>query len=151
MKINLFRINKYFYLIHLYTQMNHLFFPAVLITLVFFLSGLEKIMYFAQTTQKFSKKLSVPLTLAQVAITGAIGLELSAPLVIAGYNFGGFAFLAPYYPIALLALILFTVVVTIMYHNPTECKENFYTFMSNISTIGGLLALYMLINTQINK
>ncbi len=123
--------------------MSPLLIPAVMITLMFFLSGFDKIKHFDKSTHKFSNKLSLPLTLAKVAISGVIGLEILAPLVIVGYNFGGLAMLAPYYPIALIGLMLFTVLVSVLYHNPMKNKEKYYAFMSNISTLGGLLALYM--------
>ena len=65
--------------------MSPLFFPAILITLLFFLSGFDKIYKFTKTTSKFAKKIGVPLTLAQLIIIGVIVLEIVAPLVIAAY------------------------------------------------------------------
>jgi len=122
--------------------MLRLFYPAILITLVFFLSGFEKIYLFSNSTMKLSKKLSVPLTLAQIIISGVILLEIIAPAIITGYTFTGLITMLPLFKLSVIGLILFTIVATLMYHNPMKGGESYYAFMSNISTIGGLLALY---------
>ena len=120
-----------------------LFYPAILITLVFFLSGFEKIYMFSKSTMNFSKKMKVPLTLAKIIISGVILLELIAPIIITSYTFTGLFALLSLFKTAVISLIAFTVAATIMYHNPLKGGENYYAFMSNISIIGGLLALYM--------
>ncbi len=120
-----------------------LFYPAVLITLVFFLSGLEKIYMFSKSTMNFSKKMKIPLTLAKVVISGVILLELIAPVIITSYTFTGLLALLSLFKTAVISLIAFTVAATIMYHNPMNGGENYYAFVSNISIIGGLLGLYM--------
>ena len=53
-------------------MMSPLFFPAILITLLFFLSGFEKIYLFAQSTGKFAKKIGISLTLAQLIMSCVI-------------------------------------------------------------------------------
>jgi len=123
--------------------MMRLFYPAILITLVFFLSGLEKIYMFSKSTMKFSKKMNVPITLAQIVISSVILLELIAPVIITSYAFTGLFTLLPIFKIAVIALIAFTIAATVMYHNPLKGGESYYACMSNISTIGGLLGLYM--------
>ena len=120
-----------------------LFFPAVFITLLFFLSSFEKIYLFPTSTGKFAKKLGISLPLAQVGISGAIILEMVAPLIIYAYTFTGLLSLLPLFKMAVIALILFTIVVTLMYHNPLRGREKYYAFMSNVSTLGGLMALYL--------
>jgi len=119
------------------------FIPSVFITLLFFLSSFEKIYLFPKSTGKFAKKLGVSLPLAQVGISGAIILEMFAPLIIYAYTFTGMLSLLPFFKMALIALIVFTVVVTALYHNPFKGKDKYYAFMSNLSTVGGLLALYI--------
>lgn len=119
------------------------FIPSVFITLLFFLSSFEKIRLFPKSTGKFAKKLGVSLPLAQVGISGAILLEMFAPLIIYAYTFTGMLSLLPLFKMALIALIVFTVVVTALYHNPMKGKDKYYAFMSNLSTVGGLLALYI--------
>jgi hypothetical protein len=123
--------------------MMRLFYPAILITLVFFFSGIEKIYMFSKSTMNFSKKMKVPLTLAKVIISGVILLELIAPVIITSYTFTGLFALLSLFKTALISLIAFTVAATIMYHDPFKGGESYYAFMSNLSTIGGLLALYM--------
>ena len=123
--------------------MMRLFYPAILITLVFFLSGIEKIYMFSKSTMNFSKKMKVPLTLAKIIISGVILLELIAPIIITSYTFTGLFALLSLFKTALISLIAFTVAATIMYHDPFKGGESYYAFMSNLSTIGGLLALYM--------
>lgn len=119
------------------------FIPSVFITLLFFLSSFEKIYLFPKSTSKFAKKIGVSLPLAQVGISGAILLEMFAPLIIYAYTFTGMLSLLPLFKMAIIALILFTIVVTALYHNPFKGKDKYYAFMSNLSTLGGLLALYI--------
>ncbi len=121
----------------------HLFYPAVLITLMFFLSGIEKIYTFSKTTTSFSNKINIPLTLSKLVISIVILLEIIAPVIITTYTFTGLKHLLPLFKTAVISLILFTIVATIMYHNPFESTKNYYTFLSHLSIIGGLLALYM--------
>lgn len=120
------------------------FYPAILITLMFFLSGFEKIYRFPISTAKFSKKMGVPLALGQLVIIAAIILEIVAPSIIVTYTFMNKPELEPLFKLSLGALAVFTVVATILYHNPFKGRESYYTFMSNISTLGGLWALYAL-------
>jgi uncharacterized membrane protein YphA (DoxX/SURF4 family) len=121
-----------------------LFFPAILITLVFLFSAFEKIYVFSKSTSKFAKKIGIPLSLAQISISGAILLEIIAPLIIYIYTFTGMLALVPFFKLAVFGLMAFTVVVTILYHNPMKSMEKYYSFMSNLSTLGGLLALYVM-------
>jgi uncharacterized membrane protein YphA (DoxX/SURF4 family) len=123
--------------------MSPLFFPAILITLLFFLSGFEKISMFAQSTGKFAKKLSISLPLAQFIIGCVIVLELVAPAIIAAYLFTRSFTLVPFFKLSIIALSLFTILATAIYHNPLKNKEKYYAFMSNVSTLGGLMALYV--------
>ena len=119
-----------------------IFFPAVLITLLFFLSGFDKIYNFGKSSGKFAKKMGFPLTLAQLIIIFVIVLEIVAPSVIAAYSFTGDASLVPFFKLAVLALMVFTIIATLIYHNPFKNKEKYYAFMSNVSTLGGLVLLY---------
>jgi hypothetical protein len=124
--------------------MQPLFIPAVLITLMFFLSGFEKIYRFPISTAKFSKKMGLPLALGQLIIIAAIILELTAPMIIAAYTYSQSASLVPYFKLSVGALMAFTVLATALYHNPLKGRESYYAFMSNVSTLGGLWALYLL-------
>jgi hypothetical protein len=124
--------------------MQSFFIPAVLITLVFFLSGFEKIYRFPVSTSKFAKKVGLPLALGQLVIIAAIVLELVAPVIISAYLLTMNASLVPFFKLSIGALMAFTVAATALYHNPLKGRESYYSFMSNISTFGGLWALYLL-------
>ena len=123
--------------------MMRLFYPAILITLVFFLSGFEKIYMFSKSTGNFSKKMKIPISFAKLVISCVILLEIIAPIIITSYTYTGLLSLLSLFKYSVIALVLFTIAATIMYHNPMKGGESYYAFMSNISTIGGLLALYM--------
>ena len=126
--------------------MLHLFYPSVLITLMFFLSVIEKIYTFSKTTMDFSNKINIPLTLSKLVISGVILLEIIAPIIIISYTFTGLFNLLPLFKPALISLIVFTIVATLMYHNPFKSSKNYYEFITHLSIIGGLLALYKIEN-----
>ena len=124
--------------------MMHLFYPSILITLMFFLSGIEKIYMFSKTTMDFSNKINIPLILSKLVISGVILLEIIAPIIIITYTFTGSFNLLSWFKSSLISLIVFTIVATIMYHNPFKSSKNYYEFITHLSIIGGLLALYMI-------
>jgi uncharacterized membrane protein YphA (DoxX/SURF4 family) len=113
---------------------------------MFFLSGIEKIYMFSKTTMDFSNKINIPLTLSKLVISGVILLEIIAPIIIISYTFTGLFNLLPLFKTALISLIVFTIVATIMYHNPFKSSKNYYEFITHLSIIGGLLALYKIEN-----
>jgi len=120
-----------------------LFYPSLLITLLFFLSGFEKIFTFSKTTVNFSNKINIPLFLSKLVISSVILLEIVAPIIITSYTFTGLFNLLPLFKTSVISLIVFTVMATIMYHNPFETSKNYHKFINNLSIIGGLLVLYM--------
>jgi uncharacterized membrane protein YphA (DoxX/SURF4 family) len=122
--------------------MLKLFYPSVLITLLFFLSGIEKIYTFSKTTIDFSNKINIPLSLSKLVIICVILLEIIAPIIIVSYTFTGSSSLLQLFKIALISLIIFTILATIMYHNPLEGGKKYYESILHLSIIGGLLALY---------
>ncbi len=122
--------------------MLNLFFPSILITLMFFLSGLEKIYMFSKTYIDFSKKVNISLSLSKLVISCVILLEIIAPVIITSYTYTGLFNLLPLFKMALMSLMLFTIVATMMYHNPFTSGKPYYEFVTHLSIIGGLLALY---------
>ena len=100
-------------------------------------------MFFPRSTGKFAKKIGVPLIIAQLIISAVIALEIAAPTAIIAYMFTGLASLSIFFKFAVLALIAFTILATLMYHNPLKGREKYYAFMSNVCAVGGLLALYL--------
>ena len=121
--------------------MEPLFIPAVLITLMFFVSGIGKINSLDHYTSSVAKKVHLPFSLAKVVIIGVILLEIIAPIIVSIYTFSKMPLLEPFFKLSLICLIIFTILCNIFYHYPM-IKKNFYAFMSNVCTIGGLMALY---------
>ena len=121
--------------------MNLLFIASLFITLLFFLSGFNKIKDFNQVTKGFVNKTKIPLFLAKIVILGVILLEIIAPLIITLYSYNLNKSLYLYSKLSLIALIIFTILATLIYHFP-PIGSNYYSFMSNLSTIGGLILLY---------
>jgi uncharacterized membrane protein YphA (DoxX/SURF4 family) len=119
-------------------------FSSVLLTLLFFLSGFHKISDFANVTKGLMKKTNLPLPLAKISIVLVILLEIIAPFIITVYSYTSANNLKQYTKISILALIAFTILATFIYHFPPYAS-NYYSFMSNLSTIGGLIILYMML------
>ena len=118
---------------------------SALITLMFFLSGFHKIIGFTDTSKSLVKKTGLALSLAKLVIVAVILLELIAPPIITVY----FAMKQPqrlqeYAQLSTIALLVFTVAATLLYHFPPR-GSNYYSCMSNLSTLGGLILLYTLI------
>jgi uncharacterized membrane protein YphA (DoxX/SURF4 family) len=119
---------------------------SILINLLFLLSGFNKIQNFSSVCKGFISKTNASLFFAQIIIALVIILEIIAPLIISFYfcNFKAHSknnFLKTTTKISIVALILFTILATYLYHFPPTGKS-YYSFMSNLSTIGGLLLLF---------
>ena len=114
---------------------------TIYITLLFFVSGFHKIKDFMKVVKGFMNKTALPLSLAKIIISGVIVLEIVAPFIIALYSYNSHPNLYIYAKLGLLGLIVFTILATLLYHFP-PVGSNYYSFMSNISTLGGLLLLY---------
>lgn len=121
--------------------MNLILIATIYITLLFFISGFHKIKDFMKTVKGFMNKTNIPLSLAKIIISGVILLEIVAPFIIALYSYNSNPKLYTYTKLSLLGLIIFTILATLIYHFP-PFGENYYSFMSNLSTLGGLLLLY---------
>jgi uncharacterized membrane protein YphA (DoxX/SURF4 family) len=125
-----------------YMEHSLLFIASTFITLMFFLSGFHKVYDFTTVSKGLMMKTSLPLTLAQFVIGLVIVLEIVAPLVITTYTYqSSNKGLYMYAKLSTLALLLFTIVATLLYHFPPT-GSNYYSFMSNLSTVGGLILLY---------
>lgn len=124
--------------------MQILFIASVFITLMFFLSGFNKITDFSQVTKGFCNKTSLPLSLCKLIIVCVILLEIIAPLTIAIYTGSPSLQTNKMFrnitKLSILSLIVFTILATLLYHFPPY-GSNYYSVMSNLSTVGGLLLL----------
>lgn len=121
--------------------MTFLLFPSIFITLLFFLSGFNKIREFSQVSKGLTEKTRFPLLLSKLIIVMVIILEIIAPFIITVSAYYPSSRMEMYAKSSILGLIVFTVLATLLYHFPPY-GANFYSFMSNLSTIGGLLLLY---------
>jgi uncharacterized membrane protein YphA (DoxX/SURF4 family) len=122
-------------------MMNLVLISTIYITLLFFISGFHKIKDFMNVVKGFMNKTKVPLSLSKIIISGVILLEIVAPFIIALYSYNANPKLYTYTKLSLLGLIIFTILATLLYHFP-PFGSNYYSFMSNLSTLGGLLLLY---------
>ena len=124
--------------------MQILFVASVFITLMFFLSGFNKITDFSQVTKGFCSKTSLPLSLCKIVIVCVILLEIIAPLTIAIYTgnpqLQSNKLFRNMTKVSIISLIVFTILATLLYHFPPY-GSNYYSFLSNLSTVGGLLLL----------
>lgn len=114
---------------------------VLLLLLIFFLSGINKIMNFKNTVNGFKKVFflkKMPDFIYNIIIGLVVLLEILAPLVIV-YNLQtNNLHKMSYYSV--LSLIMFTIMATLLYHYPTK-KGQYYTFLKNLSITGGLLLL----------
>jgi uncharacterized membrane protein YphA (DoxX/SURF4 family) len=118
------------------------------VVLMFFLSGLNKIFTFELSVGSLKNKLSWNLdnNFYNLAIIAVILIEIFAPVIIVYYaqtkNIN-----KKYAYVSVLSLIGFTVLATIIYHPPNFSNYmKSIPFLSNITTIGGLLLLAKTIN-----
>jgi uncharacterized membrane protein YphA (DoxX/SURF4 family) len=114
---------------------------SILLTAMYFMSGLNKIQTFNDTSNGLSKKpifKNLPKMFSKFALFIVIILEIFAPLsIITAIYYPEFNLLANF---SAIALAIFTLVATLLYHYPPKGVE-FYFFMKNITIIGGLLSL----------
>lgn len=120
---------------------NLVLIATIYITLLFFISGFHKIKDFTNVVKGFMNKTALPLPLAKIIISCVIILEIVAPFIISLYSYNSNPQLYTYAKLCLLALIVFIILATFLYHFP-PVGSNYYSFMSNLSTLGGLLLLY---------
>ena len=113
-----------------------------IMTLMFFLAGVDKIVNFTKVVTGFQRRLpgNLNITLCQFAILIAILIEIIAPIVIV-YSFARDKHYE-YAKYAIISLILFTILATLMYHFPPTGRI-YYPFISNVASVGGLMLLYL--------
>lgn len=116
-------------------MMNQLV-PVNIMMIMFFLSGIDKMINFNKISIGFATKfpMNIPIQLAYLSIIIAIIIELVAPILI---NVGLIKKNKRLVVYSTLSLIIFTIAATLLYHFPPTGYQ-YYPFMSNITTIGGL-------------
>src|SRR6266404_8246779 len=102
----------------------------ILLTLIFLLSGIDKVVHYAGTLGYMTK---AGLPFPQVLLIASIVIEIGAALaIIAGWKTRWTA----------AALILWMIPVTLVFHNPAAGQEAMVHFMKNVAITGGLLLLW---------
>ena len=113
----------------------------VLFFMMFIYSGVNKIINFSKKTFNLSKKTHLPFPLNDIGMVGVILLEIIGSLLIVYYFFGG-DINKKLIKTILQIYLLFLIVVTILYHPPTD---KMIPFLSNVTTFGGMLLIYDMI------
>lgn len=122
-------------------MMNKLI-PVNVMMIMFFLSGIDKMINFYKISNEFTTKtpVKIPIQLAYIAIIIAIVIQLAAPILI---NVGLIKKNKRLVFYSTLSLIVFTILATLLYHFPPTGYQ-YYPFMSNLTTIGGLMLILYL-------
>ena len=128
-------------LLYKYIRMiNPLTVISVFTTLMFFISGIDKLFNLTRVTKGLINRvnLDLPYAIFFLAIIIATLLEIIAPLVIVySAETGEWR---DYAIQSAQALTVFTILVTLVYHWPVVGNK-YYPFISNITTIGGLMSI----------
>ena len=107
---------------------------TLLLLIMYFLSGFDKITNFDNISKGLKNKISFPIILCKLSIILVIILEICAPvLIIYSLVYGKYTY---YSYIATNMLIAFTIFATILYHFPTQPNQYYY-FMKDLSIICG--------------
>lgn len=113
--------------------------PTLLLSM-FVMSGFNKLLTLDKTISNLQNKLNIDESLSKVGIYGVIVLEILAPIIILYYIINNQY--KEYARYSVWGLIIFTIVVTFIYHPPDF--SNYYksiAFWANVSLVGGLLLL----------
>lgn len=125
-------------------KQNLISFCTFLITFMFFVSSISKMLSYNKTVLGLQKRFPIknlPFGFFKFTIICVIILQFLAPLVLL-YN----SIIKPNYMLNILsvssagALCIFTVLANLLYHFP-PVGSHYYSFMSNITTTGALLLL----------
>ena len=111
----------------------HNLFVSILLLLLFFVSGVQKIFSFGSSVSGFMKQTSLSLQVSQLAILLAIAIEVLVPLIV---WYESYKHNSVYSKTALACLILFTIIATAIYHG-----HDMSGILKNGSIIGGMLLL----------
>lgn len=116
---------------------------ALLLTMMFFFSGLSKISNFTSVSDSFRDKFNVNSKISELIITIVILIEIIAPIIIVYYYYYNTNSIKKYAKISILTLICFTILTTLLYKQFDFTSYYKSTaFLANLSLVGGLLLLY---------
>lgn len=118
---------------------------AILLMIIFFVSGVRKVNNFDGVIGMVAEKLPAidNETIYRIVAGLIVALEIIAPLIIvyAIYTRNNLDVAR----MALIALIAFTILATVLYYYPVT-DDNMLSGMLHLALIGGLLALYAHLN-----
>jgi uncharacterized membrane protein YphA (DoxX/SURF4 family) len=130
--------------------MNYIFIATVLIILMFLLAGIKKATSISSTANYLKSKINfnIPFSFYQLAIILVFILQISSSIMLlySAYT-GKYSNYATY---SAIGLIGFTILATLIFHYP-PVGQDYYSFMSNLSTIGGLLMLVLYFKNKYNS
>lgn len=123
---------------------------AILLFFIMFVySGINKIPKFSKLVSGLAKKTHLPSPINELGMVSVILLEVIGALVVVYYFwFGEFKFnnikliSKETVKYVIQVFILFMIVVTPLYHPPTE---KIIPFLANVTTTGGFLLIYNLL------
>ncbi len=113
---------------------------TILISLIYVKAGFSKINNFTSTVKGLKEMFplkSLPNKFYELAILLVIIIEIVAPLILILSNFVPVLFNAA--RIAIYSLIIFTILVTLLYHSNEGLMK--LIFDKNLAIIGGLMAM----------
>ena len=124
-------------------------FASILLTLIFFITGINKAMDYAGTVNTIESKFNFLNSdiMYNIITVLVILLELLAPIVIVYSAITGQ--LSYWAFISIIMLVVFTLVATGLFYFPPS-KENKLMIMIHLGLVGGLLALLSL-NVQLRQ
>lgn len=128
---------------------------AILLLIIFVLSGINKISTYDSTVDNLKTKLSEIIKIenldmsiiSNIIIVIVILLEIIAPIVIIYYIISKNEEYKAYAKYSVWGIIIFTIFATIMYHIPKEFSYyKSISFLTHISILGGLILLLLSLN-----
>lgn len=135
-----------------------LFLASFLLFLIFLLSGFNKLFNLEKTANYLKNKINlifkinlnfnIPNIFYILAIIIAIIIEIGCSSYILYSIYNNTYKLNNYLIYSIYAIIGFTILATLIFHFPPIGKD-YYSFMSNLSIIGGLLLLSQYIKINI--
>ena len=113
----------------------------VLFFIMFIYSGYSKILHFDKKTQTLGAKTGLPHIINVIGMISVIVLEIIGSLLIIHYFLYG-QLSKELIKNILKVYLAFMVVVTFLYHPPTD---KLIPFLSNVTTLGGFVLVYTMV------
>ena len=102
----------------------------ILLALIFLQSGIEKFVYYSGTLG-YMTKAGLPFPQVLLVASGIIETACALALIVGWKT-----------RLAAIALVIWMIPVTLLFHNPAGGQEAMIHFMKNVAITGGLLVLF---------